>query len=116
MEIADLVILLRISAVAVFLSCAAFSMRLLSLYKGSLLEEPWLPVIVGVVFLALNDLLVALFVMSPLFSSNLFLAFRSILALTSGIFLLVGLYRALKIWKTLHTMAELVLTARDKED
>ena len=117
LEAADLILLLRVLGMVVFLACAALSMRLLSLYKGSLLEEPWLPVSIGVVFLAVNNLLVAMIAVAGYpFRTDLFLILRSILTLIGSIFLLFGLYRALKIWKALHKMTSLILTARDTEE
>ena len=109
-------VLFRALAAVVLLLGAALSIRLLTLYEGSLLEEPWLPIFVGVLFLALSQPLAAV---TPLFYPEnipVLRLFRSLLNLVGGLFLFAGLYRALKIWRRLSHMAAFVLSVRDKED
>lgn len=116
MEMVILLVVSRALAAVVLLLGATLSIRLLTLYKGSLLEEPWLPIFVGIIFLALSQPLAAL---APLVYPEDILAlrvFRSLFNLIGGIFLFAGLYRALKIWQRLSRMAAVMLSVRDKED
>jgi hypothetical protein len=115
-EIIELVVALGLLAIGIFLLCALISTRLVSLYKGGLLEDPWFPVIIGVVLLTLNQVLATLYENFPLFESDSVLLIRVMLMLDGGAFLFLGLYRALKTSKTFHNMAKLILTVRDKED
>ena len=98
-----------------FVLCAALAVHLITLYKGGLLEEPWFPVFVGVAILSLSEILAASSAVSPLFNSDAFLLLRSLLGLLGGLFLFLGLYRALRIWRRLSQIATLLLSVRDEE-
>jgi hypothetical protein len=107
---------LRVSATGFLLLCAVLSIRLLTLYKGSLLEEPWLPVFLGVVFLASSQTLAAAGEESAFFNVDAILILRSGLLLAGVLFLFLGLYRTLKIWRRLSRMAAVVLSVQDKQE
>ncbi len=113
-ETIDLVYVMRVMATGFLLLCAVLSIRLITLYKEGLLEEPWLPIFLGVIFLAFSQPLWS--EVSPFANSDVFAVFRSGLVLAGSLCLFLGLYRALRVWRRFHHMAAVVLSVRDKED
>jgi hypothetical protein len=83
-----------------FLFCAVLSIRLLLMYEGGgLFERPWLPIFLGVIFLALSQPLTAI---APLLSSTwlgFVLLLRSLFVVFSALSIFAGLLRALRIWR-----------------
>ncbi len=114
MATGTIVLVLRGLAAVVFILGALISIRLLSLYKRSLLEEPWLPIFIGVILLALSQPLSEIDAMMDYSADSLHLL-RSILVLFASLFLFAGLYRALKIWRRLSNLTAVVMNARDTD-
>ena len=81
-----------------------------------MLEEPWLPVILGMIFVASSQIVVILYEDSPPFNPYIVATIREALIFIGGCFGLVGVYRALRTWNTLRSLASVVLNVQDKED
>ena len=115
LETIDVLLILRVVATVVFVLCAALSIRLITLYRGTLLDEPWLPICFGALMLCVSEILAAWAEVSPLFTSDAAHIARSVLALFGGSFLFLGLYRARRVWRKLSQITKFVLSVPDTE-
>jgi hypothetical protein len=95
----DLIFLtLRTLTAVILLIAAVLSLRLMSFYKGGIMERTWLSLLVGVVFLAFAQPIATV---AGLFESDLLQVLGSIVTMIGAILVCWGLYRTLRAWMKL---------------
>jgi hypothetical protein len=86
----------RLVASVILLFGAVFAWRLISIYKGGILQKPWLLLLAGILLFALAQLVSA---SSVVFESDMLRIVAAIVSLVASLAIFGGLLRLVNAWK-----------------
>jgi hypothetical protein len=96
-ETLDVIFVLgRVLASVILLLGAVFAWRLISIYKGGVLQKPWLVLLTGILLFALAQLVSA---SSVVFESDILRIAAAIASLVGSLAIFGGLLRLVNAWK-----------------
>jgi hypothetical protein len=97
-ETFDVVFVLgKVVASVILLVGAVFAWRLISIYKGGILQKPWLLLLTGILLFALAQLVSA---SSVVFASDTLRIVAAIVSLVGSLAIFGGLLRLVNAWKS----------------